>query len=95
MVLSRFSINFINSCTTLKINQAFTSYNNPKGNANTERVIRTLKEDCVWINEWDTLQKAIKDIEKWIYHYNYFYPHSAINYLSPIEFENNCKQKVA
>jgi transposase InsO family protein len=36
------------ACSVLEIKQIFTSYNNPKGNADTERVIRTLKEDFVW-----------------------------------------------
>jgi putative transposase len=40
------------ACGTLGIQQAFTSYNNPKGNADTERVIRTLKEECLWLHEW-------------------------------------------
>ena len=30
----------------------FTSYNNPKGNADTERVMRTLKEECLGLREW-------------------------------------------
>ena len=87
---------FINACTTLEIEQAFTSYNNPKGNANTERVIRTLKEDCIWINEWGSLEEAQKAIEQWIHDYNHLYPHSALDYLSPIEYEQMfSKQKAA
>jgi putative transposase len=35
------------ACTSLEIHQAFTSYNNPKGNADTERFMRTLKEECL------------------------------------------------
>ena len=31
---------FMKACSTLGIQQAFTSYNNPKGNADTERVMR-------------------------------------------------------
>lgn len=81
------SVSFINACATLNIDQAFTSYNNPKGNANTERVIRTIKEDCIWINEWGSLEEAKRTIEQWIHDYNYLYPHSALNYLSPVEFE--------
>jgi len=38
---------FIGVCEKLDIKQAFTSYNYPKGNANTERWFRTLKEDCI------------------------------------------------
>lgn len=87
---------FFNACGVLKINQAFTSYNNPKGNANTERVIRTIKEDCIWINEWNSLDEAKKCIEKWIHNYNNLYPHSMLDYLSPVEFEQlNTKQNAA
>jgi len=43
------SVAFMKACRTLQIKQVFTSYNNPKGNANTERVIRTLKEECICI----------------------------------------------
>ncbi len=42
------SISYMQACSTLGIKQIFTSWSNPKGNADTERVIRTLKEDLVW-----------------------------------------------
>ena len=98
------SVAFINACAVLNIDQAFTSYNNPKGNANTERVIRTIKEDCIWINEWGSLNEAQSAIEHWIHDYPirdglrhiHLYPHSALDYLSPVEFElQNTKQKAA
>ena len=40
---------FINYCKLLKTNQSFTIYNNPKGNADTERMMRTIKEECLWL----------------------------------------------
>jgi putative transposase len=36
---------FLDACRALEIHQAFTSYNNPKGNAATERFRRTLQEE--------------------------------------------------
>jgi hypothetical protein len=33
----------------LDINQILCSYDNPRGNAETERVIRTIKEELVWV----------------------------------------------
>lgn len=81
------SDSFMNACKTLGIEQAFTSYNNPKGNANTERVIRTIKEDCIWINEWDSVAESRQCITQWIHDYNHLYPHSMLNDLSPVEFE--------
>lgn len=43
---------FMQVCETLEIRQAFTSYNHPKGNADTERMMRTLKEEFIWLREW-------------------------------------------
>ncbi len=42
------SLSYMQACSTLGIKQIFTSWSNPKGNADTERVIWTLKEDLVW-----------------------------------------------
>jgi len=76
--------------------QVFTSYNNPKGNANTERWFRTLKEDCIWVNEWHNLKETKKAIAQWIDFYNNQYVHSALNGLSPNEFiQQNSLKKVA
>ena len=41
------SLSYMKACSDLGIKQIFTSWSNPKGNADTERVIRTLKEDLV------------------------------------------------
>jgi len=43
---------FMKACHTLGIQQIFTSYNNPKGNAETERFMRTMKEECTWLREF-------------------------------------------
>jgi transposase InsO family protein len=72
---------------TLGMNHVTTSYNNPKGNAETERVIRTIKEDAIWPYEFDSFSEAIEVITQQIVFYNTEYPHSALGELSPIEFE--------
>lgn len=41
------SVKFMKSCSHMGIKQIFTSYNNPKGNADTERMIRTMKEESL------------------------------------------------
>ncbi len=46
------SLAFMRACAALSIRQVFTSYSNPKGNADTERFLRTLKEELVWLREW-------------------------------------------
>jgi len=43
------SLSFIKVCSNQEVEQVFTSYNNPKGNADTERMIRTMKEELFWL----------------------------------------------
>lgn len=78
---------FIKLCKDLGINQAFTSFNNPKGNADTERLMRTLKEDYIWLSEWETITDANQGVVDMVNHYNNDYLHSSLNYLSPVEFD--------
>lgn len=90
------SCSFMNDMKILGIDQIFTSYDNPKGNADTERVMRTIKEECIWINDFDTFQEAKETIGKWIeYDYNKFYIHSSLGYLSPEEFERSFENTTA
>ena len=69
----------------IDIIKVFTSYNNPKGNANTERYFRTYKEEVAWVLDnpsYEELVERTKDFERF---YNEEYPHSAISYKSPKE----------
>ena len=43
----------------------FTGYCNPKGDADTERVIRTIKEDLFWINDFKTMDEPKEGLAKW------------------------------
>jgi hypothetical protein len=56
--------------------------------AETERVIRTIKEDLVWINDFSTIDEFKEKLAIWIQNYNNDYPHSSIGYKTPSEFEN-------
>jgi transposase InsO family protein len=81
------SMSFIEACSLMGIHQAFTSYNNPKGNADTERMMRTLKEECLWLREWTSPFELAHALESWIAHYNAAYLHSALGYKAPEQFE--------
>ncbi len=78
---------FMKECSVLEIKQIFTCYNNPKGNADTERVIRTIKEDLIWINEWKSSSNLEEKLKAWIVKYNTNFPHSSLNYKTPDQFE--------
>ena len=77
------SLAFMRACAALGIRQAFTSYSNPKGNADTERLLRTLKEELVWLQEWTSPAVFFAALERWIASYNTSYLHSALGYRAP------------
>ena len=80
---------FMRTCGTLGIQQAFTSYNNPRGNADTERMIRTLKEECLWLQEWTSPVTLACALATWIDDDNEHYLHSALGYKPPRQFERD------
>jgi putative transposase len=78
---------FLQACGTLGIQQACTSDNNPKGNADTERVMRTRKEACLWLQEWTWPFELMTALESGIATDNEQYLHSALGYKPPRQFE--------
>jgi putative transposase len=64
----------------------YTGYNAPDDNAYVERVIRTVKEEEIWPNLYDSLSEARAAIAAYIDHYNNERIHSALGYLTPNEF---------
>jgi putative transposase len=81
------SLAFMRAGAALGIRQAFTSYSNPKGNADTERFLRTLKEELVWLREWTSPAAFFEALDRWLADYNASYLHSALGYRAPNAFE--------
>ena len=60
----------------------------PWENGYAERLIRTLKEEEVHLNAYDDIHEARARIGHFITQvYNHKRPHSALGYLTPVEFE--------
>jgi len=74
---------FMSACATLGVRQIFTSFNNPKGNADTERLMRTIKEDLVWPHEWQSPYQFEAAFKNWVEQYNTDFPHMALGYQTP------------
>lgn len=83
------SMGFMKACSVLGISQAFTSYNNPKGNADTERLFRTLKEELLWLKEWTSPLELADEVAAWVESYNTTYLHSALDYRAPVQAETD------
>ena len=82
------SVRFFAVCGQLGITQAFTSYDNPKGNADAERSIRTLKEECLWLREWRSPFELAEAVATWFEQFNVTYLHSSLGYRTPESFEH-------
>ncbi|MCD6309635.1 MAG: hypothetical protein J7M18_02910 [Candidatus Eremiobacteraeota bacterium] len=52
------SISSMKDMGNLEIRQIFTYYDNPRCNADTEQMIRAIKEEVIWLNEFDNLKEA-------------------------------------
>ena len=87
------SISFMKVCSDLGIKQALTSYNNPKGNADTEGFFRTMKGELLWLRERVNPMGLMNEIGVWIPGYNGNYLHSSLGYRTPnyveTEYFNN------
>lgn len=83
------SSQFLKATQAMGITQAFTSYNNPKGNADTERFMRTMKEEFVWQKDWSSPIEFNQALNAWINDYNANYLHSTLGYKSPNSIEKN------
>ena len=63
----------------------YTGYNAPDDNAYVERLIRTIKEEEIWPNEYDTLSEALEAIDAYVKYYNNERIHSSLGYRTPSE----------
>ncbi|MCK5398227.1 MAG: IS3 family transposase, partial [Thermoplasmata archaeon] len=67
----------------------------PTDNAYAESFFKTLKYEEVYLNEYETFEDAWNNIQAFIEDvYNSKRMHSALGYLSPIEFEQKLKGEI-
>jgi len=83
------SAQFVSFLRKSGVSGQYTGYNAPDDNAFVERVIRTIKEEEIWPNVYDRWSEAHQAVEQYIDFYNRERIHSALEYKSPLEFEND------
>lgn len=64
----------------------FAPVGRPTGNAVAERVIRTMKEEVVWLRDWDTADELREALLAWQVRYNTQRPHQALGWRTPAEY---------
>jgi transposase InsO family protein len=78
---------FMQACASLGLHQAFSSDNNPKGNADTEWLMRTLKAECLWLQEWTCPCALRRAMGSWVESYHAHDLHSALGDNTPGQYE--------
>ena len=80
---------FVEYLGSVGVRGQYTGYNAPDDNAFVERVIRTIKEEEIWLNLYDSAAEAHEAVEKYIDFYNQQRIHSALDYKTPNEMNQN------
>ncbi len=65
---------------------AYIALATPEHNAYIERFFRTLKEEEIWPNLYETPEETKAAIDEYIRFYNHERVHSALDYQTPVEF---------
>jgi len=72
-------------CARWRLHHTFAPVGRPTGNAVVERFIRTLKEELIWLQDWESANELRVAIAAWLQHYLHHRPHQALNWQTPSE----------
>jgi putative transposase len=72
-------------CDRWGLQHTYAPVGRPTGNAVVERFIRTLKEELIWLRDWDSADELRAAIASWLDHYLHHRPHQALNWQTPME----------
>ena len=72
-------------CTRWRVAHTYAPVGRPTGNAVVERFIRTLKEELVWLRDWNSADELRAAVATWLGHYHHHRPHQALNWQTPGE----------
>jgi putative transposase len=73
-------------CAEWNLFHTYAPVGRPTGNAVVERVIRTLKEEVVWLRDWDSVEELRAALDAWVVRYNASRPHQALGWKTPTEY---------
>ena len=65
------------------LQQEFIQPHTPQQNGMVERLIRTVKEQCLWLHNFQSLEEAQQALRSWFRYYNEHRPHQALGMMTP------------
>jgi putative transposase len=83
------------ACKDYRPSQEFVTPYTPEQNGMIERFFRSLKEECVWLENFTDFEQARAAVANWIRFYNSERPHQSLNYMSPEQFRAQQANQVA
>ena len=86
---------FRQACRDYRLQQEFITPYTPEQNGLIERFFRSLKEECVWQQHFESFEEARQHITQWVRWYNEERPHQALRYRSPRQFRQEQHAQVA
>jgi transposase InsO family protein len=69
-----------------KIDHTFAPVGRPTGNAVAERFIRTMKEEVIWLKDWESAAELQEALQAWLVVYHTRRAHQALGWLTPAEY---------
>ena len=60
----------------------------PESNGMAESFVKTFKRDYVYVSDLWTAESVLRQIPNWFADYNRHHPHSALKFMSPLEYRN-------
>jgi putative transposase len=86
---------FRRACRHYRLRQEFITPYTPEQNGIVERFFRSLKEECVWLENFRSFGEARSAVRRWIRWYNAGRPHQSLSYRSPSQYRAQQLERVA
>lgn len=72
-------------CARWRLEHTDAPVGRPTGNAVVERFIRTLKEELIWLQDWESADELRAAVTSWLAPYHTRRPHQALDWQTPNE----------
>lgn len=82
-------------CKEWDVVRTFAPVARPTGNAVAERLMRTMKEECIWLRDWRSAAELRAALDDWMRQYNGARPHQSLGWQTPDERRSDRLGEVA